>query len=280
MNAPDPRLTLARAGLADARLEGIMAAARYETTTPLRCIAPATALRRDPAPGGEQRDQLLHGEVFDVLEEAGGWAWGQARRDGYVGFVDRAALAQAGPAPTHRVAALRSYVYAAPDVTSPASGPLSINSLVRISEHDGRFARVADLSGWMAARHLAPIGQVETDFVAVAERFVGAAYLWGGREAQGVDCSGLVQQALMASGRSCPRDADLQQGMGREVESGSLGRGDLVFWAGHVAIMIDDAHIVHANGYHAAVAIEPLVHAITRIDAAGVGQPIAYRRLG
>ena len=132
----------------------------------------------------------------------------------------------------------------------------------------------------MAARHLAPIGQVETDFVAVAERFVGAAYLWGGREAQGVDCSGLVQQALMASGRSCPRDADLQQGMGREVESGSLGRGDLVFWAGHVAIMIDDAHIVHANGYHAAVAIEPLVHAITRIDAAGVGQPIAYRRLG
>ena len=279
MTDPDPRLTLARADLADARLEGIVPAARFESTTPLRCIAPATALRRDPAPDGEQRDQLLYGEVFDVLEAAGGWAWGQARRDGYVGYVARAALGEAGVAPTHRVAALRSYVYAAPDVTSPASGPLSINSLVRVAERHERFVRVPALSGWMPHRHLAPIGQVEPDVAAVAERFVGAAYLWGGREAQGVDCSGLVQQALLAAGRACPRDADLQQSLGREATAGDLRRGDLVFWPGHVAIMVDAARIVHANGYHAAVAVEPLAEAVTRIDAARVGQPVAYRRL-
>jgi cell wall-associated NlpC family hydrolase len=226
VNDPDPRLTLARADLADARLEGLTPAVRYRATTPLRCIAPATALRRDPAPDGEQRDQLLYGEMFDVLEEAGGWAWGQARRDGYVGYVARSALGEAGARPSHRVAALRTYVYAAPDVTSPASGPFSINSLVEVAERRERFVRAPALSGWMALRHLAPIGQVEPDFVAVAERFVGAAYLWGGREAQGVDCSGLVQQALMAAGRVCPRDADLQQSIGRDAPAGDLRRGN------------------------------------------------------
>jgi cell wall-associated NlpC family hydrolase len=113
----------------------------------------------------------------------------------------------------------------------------------------------------------------------VAERFVGAAYLWGGREAEGVDCSGLVQQAMLACGRACPRDTDLQAALGAPVAPGALRRGDLVFWRGHVAIMVDPARIVHANGHHAATVTEPLAEAIARIAAAGSGQPTAYRRI-
>jgi cell wall-associated NlpC family hydrolase len=131
----------------------------------------------------------------------------------------------------------------------------------------------------MAAEHLAPIGVFETDWAGVAERFLGAPYLWGGRESLGLDCSGLVQQALNACGLACPRDADQQAGLGHEIDRSAFARGDLVFWKGHVAIGLDETRIVHANGFHMAVAIEPLETALSRIEAAGVGRPTALRRL-
>ena len=115
------------------------------------------------------------------------------------------------------------------------------------------------------------------DFVAVAERFVGAPYVWGGKTRLGVDCSGLVQVALQAAGRSCPRDSDMQQAeVGGAVayadELDDLQRGDLVFWKGHVGIMTDGFMLLHANAHHMAVVIEPLKGAATRI--AGGGSPI------
>ena len=214
-----------------------------------------------------------------MLEDADGWAWGQARRDGYVGFVAREALAPPGPPPTHRVAALRAYAFAEPDIKSLAIGPLSINALVAIKARQGRFALAAGL-GWMIERQLAPIGWFEADFSSVvAERFVGAAYLWGGREAEGVDCSGLVQQAMFACGKSCPRDTEQQQALGSPVTADDLRRGDLVFWRGHVAIMIDAERIVHAPGDLAGVLVEPVGCRPRRgSPSAGSGAPIAYRR--
>ena len=131
--------------------------------------------------------------------------------------------------------------------------------------------------GWFVDEHLVPIGQAEADHAAVAERFVGAPYLWGGRESLGLDCSGLVQQALYACGRDCPRDSDQQAAMGRPVEAPR--RGDLVFWRGHVAIMISEVDIIHANAWHMAVAVEPLGEAVARIGRLGGGEPTVYRRL-
>ena len=99
----------------------------------------------------------------------------------------------------------------------------------------------------MPARHLVPIDSYENDFVAVAERFLGAPYLWGGKSNLGLDCSALVQLALTACGVPCPRDSDMQEhALGTLIASdfSALRRGDLLFWKGHVAIVRDhgDAH--------------------------------------
>src|SRR5262249_5226114 len=106
-----------------------------------------------------------------------------------------------------------------------------------------------------------------------AERFLGVPYLWGGKTTLGLDCSGLVQIALTAAGRICPRDSDMQeQALGTPVPQageGALQRGDLVFWNGHVAIVRDGTTLIHANVFHRAVAIEPVAEAIARIREAG-----------
>jgi len=274
----DPRTTPLRDGVASRALEGVTRAEVYLDPKVRVCAAPATGIHRAPDPASEQMDQLLFGERFEAIEEEGAFLWGQAPRDGYVGFVAASALAAPLPEPTHRVSAVRTYAFAEPSIKARASGPYSMNALVAIEAVEGRLAKAAG-AGWMAVEHLAPVGVFETDMAAVAERFLGAPYLWGGRESLGLDCSGLSQAALFACGKACPRDADQQSQMGRAIGRGEFGRGDLVFWRGHMAIGLDQTRIVHANGHHMAVAIEPLDEAIARIDAAGVGQPTAWRRL-
>jgi cell wall-associated NlpC family hydrolase len=273
----DPRITPWRDGVAARSLEGVIEAEVYLDPKAMSCTAAAAAIRSAPDAGAEQMDQLLFGERFEVIEEEGAWLWGQAARDGYVGFVEAAALAPAGPLPTHRVSAIRTYAFAEASIKSRAIGPYSINSLVAVEAVEGKLAKVAG-AGWMTAAHLSPIGEVEDDWAAVALRFMGAPYLWGGRESLGLDCSGLVQQALFACGRACPRDTDQQQALGAPITADEFGRGDLVFWKGHVAMGIGDGQIVHANGHHMATVVEPLSEAIARIEAAGSGQPTAYRR--
>lgn len=275
----DPRATPLRDGVAGQALEGLVPAEVYLEPRVMACALPVAGIHRTTDPASEMLDQLVFGELFEVLEdEAAGFVWGQARRDGYVGFVAAERLAAPAPAPTHRVSALRTYAFAEAGIKSRAAGPYPMNALVAVEAQDGRLRKVAG-AGWMPAAHLSPIGIFEAEPAAVAERFLGAPYLWGGRNDLGLDCSGLIQQALYACGRACPRDTDQQETLGTAVGRGQFARGDLVFWKGHVAMALDETRIIHANAHHMAVTIEPLKEAISRIRDAGAGEPIGFRRL-
>lgn len=269
----DPRNTLARDDLAAEALEGVVRAGRYARPEAMQCVAASSAIRRDADAGAEQMDQILFGEVFEALDRKDGWLWGQARRDGYVGWVAESALAGPVLAPTHRIVALRTYAHAEPDIKSGSGILLTMNALVTVEAREGRFARVAR-AGWVAEAHLADLLDFERDMASVAELYLGAPYQWGGRESLGLDCSGLVQQALLACGKGCPRDADMQEReLGDEIAARDLARGDLVFWADHVAIALDAERLIHANGFHMSVAVEALSEAVKRN-----GTPTVYRR--
>ena len=274
----DARTTPLRDGIAGQALEGLVRAEVYLEPKLRAGAAAAAGIHRSPDAASENMDQLLFGEIFEVLEEeAGGFVWGQARRDGYMGFVAAEALTSPVPEATHRIAALRTYAFEGPSIKSRALGLYSMNSLVAVEATEGKLSKVTG-AGWMTTAHLAAMGTVEADPAAVAERFLGSPYLWGGRESLGLDCSGLTQAALFACGRACPRDTDQQEQAFTAIAAADFGRGDLVFWKGHVAMGLGDGRIVHANGHHMATFIEPLAEAVARIAAAGSGQPTGYRR--
>jgi hypothetical protein len=274
----DRRLTPARTDLADEALEGLIRADRFVAAKSMRVVAPRAAILSAPSAAAEQVDQLLFGETFAALEIMGGFAWGQAARDGYVGWVAAEALTRERLEPTHRIRALRTFAFAEASIKAAAQGPFSLNALVTVVEVEGRLARVAD-AGWMPVAHLSPIGAAFVDPTETALGFLGSPYLWGGRDSLGLDCSGLVQAALQAAGRACPRDTDLQAGLGRPIPAEAARRGDLVFWRGHVGMLVSETALIHANAHHMAVAIEPLAEAIERISDSGGGEPTAYRRL-
>lgn len=264
----DPRTTPARPDVAAKFLEGKVEAARFVDGVMKQVNAAALALRRRPAPEAIQENQLLFGETFTVYDEAEGWAWGQAGLDDYVGYARAEGFSADVIAPTHRVTALRTYVFSQPAAKAPPLMLLSMNARVSERGREGGFIAIAR-GGYVFADHLAPLAAAAPDWVAQAERFIGAPYLWGGRESLGLDCSGLIQTALAAAGVRAPRDADMmERALGAPVaDRADLKRGDLVFWAGHVGVMIDSQRLLHANSYHMATEIEPLAQAEARIAA-------------
>jgi len=282
MDGSDPRLTLANPYVAASALEGVIAAPRYTATTPMQATAARAAIQTAPDPDAEQMDELLFGETFEVLESRGGFVFGRAPRDGYVGWIDEDALGEPGPPPTHRVCALATLAFLEPSIKTPVVHRLSLNTLGFIEAREGRFVKLHG-SGWVVEHQLSPVGVFADDPAAVALQFLGAPYLWGGRSADGLDCSGLVQQALYACGFACPRDSDQQQALGAALEIGAdlkgLRRNDLVFWPGHVGMMLDGTRLLHANASAMCVSIEDLSAAVNRIEAAGSGSPSAYSRL-
>jgi cell wall-associated NlpC family hydrolase len=276
MPAFDPRVTPARADLAAKHLEGKVKAARYVEGRMYEVIEPQAPLRREPRPDASLETEALKGECVTIYDANGeGWAWGQLAADGYVGWLPENALAPPGAAPTHKVTALRTLVFPGPSIKLPPLEALPLGARLAIARIEDRMA-VTPSGAYVPAAHLAPLDWNETDFVAVAERFLGAPYLWGGKTAFGLDCSGLVQVALTACGISCPRDSDMQEvALGKAVATGLSApeSGDLIFWKGHVAIVCDRDSLLHANAYHMAVAIEPVAEAIARIR--GTGSEIA-----
>ena len=278
----DPRLTPARPDLAAKYLEGKVKAARYVAGEEF-CVRDAIApLREGPQADAMLATQALKGErvtIYDRDDE--GFAWGQLNGDGYVGWLPDEALARPAAAPTHKVTALRTFAFSGPSIKLAPVETLPMGARITVIREDGAFA-VTDEGHSLPRGHVGRLDAMEKDFVAVAERFIGTPYLWGGKSSLGIDCSGLVQLSLTAAGIGCPRDSDMQQdGLGQALnaaEMNKLRRGDLIFWKGHVAIVRDAETIVHANAHHMATVIENTQEAIARIKAAG-SEVTAIKRL-
>jgi hypothetical protein len=270
----DPRLTPARPDLAARHLRGTVEAARFVEGERYQVLDAQAPVRGTPAPDATLQTEALMGEpvmIYEMTDE--GFAWGQLETDGYVGWLPANSVGAPGPAPTHRVSALRTFVFPGPSFKLPPLSAPPLGARLAIVREQDRFA-VTAAAGFVPANHLVPIASFESDFVAVAERFCGVPYLWGGKTSRGLDCSGLLQASLQACGIPAPRDTDLQeQALGTAIEPGAafagLGRGDLLFWPGHMAIARDSETLVHANAFHMMVAIEPIAEAISRIRAAG-----------
>jgi cell wall-associated NlpC family hydrolase len=229
------------------------------------------------APGGARQRQLLLGAAVTIVDRDRGHAFVQARRDGYCGWLAETTIGR-GPEPTHWVVAPGSHLYAEPVVQAKDTASLSIGTRLAVTGSWGAWASTPH--GYVPMTHIRPVDQWAPDPVSVAESLLGTPYLWGGNSRFGIDCSGLVQVALHACGRDCPGDSDMQMQMGRGLlPAETLRRGDLIFWKGHVAMVVNPDVLIHANGSTMSVAYEGIPEAVSRISAGGGGLVQARQRI-
>ena len=245
-------------------------------------VLPSAGVFEAPADTARLATEALCGEYVRVFEEQGDLALVQCLRDHYVGWIPVHGISSSVSAPTHKVCTPLTHGYTSPDLKSPPVGLFSLGARVCVVGQEGDW-RNCGIAGWIHARHLTTIDDIQRDPVDMAERLVGAPYLWGGRKSTGLDCTGLTQQCFETAGILLPRDSDMQfDWSGITIDDwqtpGTLRRGDLVFWKGHVGIMADETHLIHSNAWHMATAKEPLEGAITRI-ANYYAEPIGARRL-
>ncbi|CAN7527433.1 NlpC/P60 family protein [Rhizobium rhizogenes] len=279
----DRRLNAYRPDLAEASLQGKVEAERFVEGSKAQVVVPVVALRPQPDLARGIDTELLLGEDVTVFERKDGWAWVKAVSDGYVGYLPEGAIKEGLSASTHIVVTQRTFLYPVPELRKPYTDVLSMGSRVRVAgtaEARGNHYVVLEDGTAIFAKHVQPIGYNDGgDYVEIAAKFMETPYLWGGRSGLGVDCSSLIQLALLMTGRAAPRDSDMQAaGLGEPITREELRRGDFVFWKGHAAVMEDPETIIHANGHTMTVARENFAAAVERIGWL-YEQPTGYRRL-
>jgi Bacterial dipeptidyl-peptidase Sh3 domain/NlpC/P60 family len=276
----DRRLTPARSDLAASYLKGQVEADFFKDGSPMEVRECIVDLRREPRPDSSVDTQVLFGERVQVYDEEEGWVWVQLHNDQYVGWIAANTLWSKLSDPTHRVCTPRTFIYPGPSIKLPPLQALPLGAEIEIVEERGDFLMTTNAC-FIYGAHLAPREKNYPDFVAIAEKFLNTPYLWGGKSWMGIDCSGLVQVALLMCGYKAPRDSDMQEKqLGKPIDNNSaLQRGDLIFWKGHVGIMRDEETLLHANGSHMLVSSEPLSVVKDRNLQAGAGDITSYRRL-
>ena len=278
----DPRLTPAREDLAADYLRSVIKVDRYAKGVPRQVRLSYAPLHARPDTASGRLTEALMGEAVIVYEDEGGWSWCQLATDGYVGYMPSVALGDPGDEPTHKVAVLRTFIYAEPDLKSKVLGAVSLGSQLAATGTEDVFTGIEG-GGWIFSEHLKPVGEMEPDYLTTAIRFVGVPYLWGGKTSMGLDCSGLVQLSLQFAGvMNCPRDSDLQAAaLGEAVEPDArlAQRGDLVFFPGHVGMVIDDGVLLHANAWDMMVSPHPLRYVVAEVAKKHPTPVTAIRRL-
>lgn len=208
--------------------------------------------------------QILYGEPFEVHHSDGEMAYGRSLCDGYVGWIDRAALAPNWQTPSHIVCAPLAPLYKSPHLKQTPLMTLPMGAMVNATGTVKNGYIELECGRWIFAKHLASEPRVDMFLVDIAKLFIGQPYVWGGRTAMGIDCSGLVQIALAMGGMRCHRDSDMQyKTLGAAIDRDALEAGDIAFFPGHVGIMVDGENVLHANATHMAVTIDPLEHVIS-----------------
>ncbi len=197
-------------------------------------------------PDGLPLSQLLPGEPFDVLEFTSTHAWGRSPVDGVVGFVDCDSLTGEFAA-SHIVMAKYAPVHADASSTSPVLARLPMGARVAATPSGDDWVEVD--GGYVAANTVVSREIAGGDAVAFALALRNVAAVAGGRSGDGVDAAGLIFLTHALAGAPPARFADLQAAtIGTPLAEGDvLRRGDLIFFADHVAMLVDADTAIHVD---------------------------------
>lgn len=231
----------------------------------MNIIKPSAELRSQPVETSLLETECLYGESIQILKEKPKWVYCRLLTDNYAGWLKKENLGNLNKC-THRVISTRSMLFSADDIKSYCISYIPMGSRLPIKEINGKWAEtflpdgsISEI-GYIRSEEIVNINHKTKDWVSHAEKLIGTPYKWGGRNTLGIDCSALLQLCYQTYGEIIPRNTIDQINLKKETvkDVSKLDRGFVIFWEGHVGIMIDKINCIHANAYHMKTVIEPI----------------------
>ena len=195
----------------------------------------------------EMINQLIYGDIIEILEEKEKWVKIKSVFDDYIGWIDK-----------------KQYFKIDDNITVDLKNPVySIDLVEFIENNNNELVTIpigSDISNISLMKHKFEGKTISgknnrNSIVDTALLFLNSPYLWGGKTPFGIDCSGFTQMVYKINGYKLSRDAKDQANQGEtlsfieESEAGDLAffnndQGDII----HVGIILENNHIIHASG--------------------------------
>ena len=221
--------------------------------------------------------QLLYGNTFKKIKLTGSWIKIKNDIDNYRGYIKNKKF-PASFRNTHKVSVLKSTLYSKPNTKKKLSKKLTFDSRLKVINKKGKFYKFNKF--WIKRKDLKKISFKNKDSFKNINKFLNVRYKWGGKHFTGVDCSGLIQLYLNFNNKFCPRDTkDQIKYFKKKVNIKKIKKNDLIFWKGHVAIVISKSKLIHAYGPLKKVVIMPIKKTIDRIYRTANLKIIGIRRI-
>ena len=243
----------------------------------MRSNSPVINVHKKKNTKSEVVTQLLYGDTFKKLKKNGAWLKIKNDRDNYKGFIKNKNF-QPNLKNTHKICNLSAALYSKPSNKSKIKNQLSFESKIKVLKKKGSFYKFDHL--WIKKRDLKKISVITKDPFHNIKKFINIKYKWGGKHFSGIDCSGLIQLFFNYNNKFCPRDANDQiKYFKKKVELRNIRKNDLIFWKGHVAVVISKNKLIHAYGPLKKVVIMPIKKTINRIRTTANLEVIGVRRV-
>jgi hypothetical protein len=211
------------------------------------CNLSIVPVRIEDSDKSEMINQLIYGDIIEILEEKEKWVKIKSVFDDYIGWID-----------------IKQYFKIDDNIKLDLNNPIySINLVEFIENNNNELVTIpigSDISNISLMKHKFDGKTISgknnrNSIVNTALLFLNSPYLWGGKTPFGIDCSGFTQMVYKINGYKLFRDAKDQANQGEtlsfieESEAGDLAffnndEGDII----HVGIILQNNHIIHASG--------------------------------
>lgn len=224
-----------------------------ETGQKAICNLPLIPMRAEASEKSEQVSQIIFGETFTIEDIKDSWAFVETHFDNYKGWITLK-MASEYTSEMDRysrvylkdpLGKLHFYNEKSKYMWIPGGSTLYMRQRDFITDDDlYRFEPLCNIQNPGS----------EISIIDTALKFLGAPYLWGGRTAMGIDCSGYSQIVCKMNNISIARDASMQALQGNSIDFKDLQPGDLAFFHNkdgriiHVGIVMENSQIIHASG--------------------------------
>ena len=217
---------------------------------------------KKPSKLSEVTSQIICGEKFKILSKNKSWIKIKLLFDNYVGYIQNKQFTQKTNL-DYKVSSLKARIFKKPNVETKSY--LTFGSKVLAEDENKNYIKIQK-NKWIKKTDIRKINHRERNFIKIFKKFLQVKYVWGGKSYKGIDCSALLQIFFYYNNLFYPRDTKDQIKYSKgKLKKRKYGKGDVIFWKGHVAMCLNSKELIHAYGPEKKVLIMPIIKTINKI---------------